>query len=108
MLISFTQGQAPERRLRQYDDYPEKLVEGLTVGESGIDHDDSIVTRLLAWVARASGRSKDKRYEMTRHDAAVLLEQLAGYPDCLYLAAGRPKKASAAKRTNRSGDRHGG
>jgi hypothetical protein len=50
------------------DDYPEKLVEGLTVGEGGIDRDDSIVTRLLAWVARASGRSKDTRYEMTRHD----------------------------------------
>jgi hypothetical protein len=55
------------------------LVKGFKVQEGGIDRDDSIVTRLLAWVARETGRSKDTRYEMTRHDAAVLLEQLAGW-----------------------------
>jgi hypothetical protein len=65
------------------DDYPASLVEGFTVPEGGIDRDDPIVTKLLAWVARESGRSKDARYEMTRHDAAVLLEQLAGWPDSL-------------------------
>jgi hypothetical protein len=54
----------------------------VTVGDDGIDRDGPIVTRLLVWVARESGRSKDARYEMTRHDAAVLLEQLAGWPDC--------------------------
>jgi hypothetical protein len=47
-------------------DYPESLVDGLTVGERGIDRDAPIVTRLLAWVARESDRSKDVRYEMTR------------------------------------------
>jgi hypothetical protein len=66
------------------DDYPASLVKGLKVQEGGIDRDDPIVTKLLAWVARESGRSKDARYDMTRHDAAVLLEQLAGYPDCLW------------------------
>jgi hypothetical protein len=61
------------------DDYPESLVKGLQVGEGGIERDDPIVTKLLAWVARESGRSKDVRYEMTRHDAAVLLELFAGW-----------------------------
>jgi len=75
------------------DDYPASLVEGLTVGEGGIDRDDSIVTKLLAWLARESGRSPDVRYEMPRHDAAVLLEQLAGYPDSLYGDEGRPDAA---------------
>jgi hypothetical protein len=68
------------------DDYSASLVKGFKVEEGGIDRDDPIVTRLLAWVARETGRSKDARYEMTRHDAAVLLEQLAGYPDSLYVA----------------------
>jgi hypothetical protein len=61
------------------DNYPASLLKGFNVQESGIDRDDSNVTRLLAWVARETGRSKDSRYEMTRHDAAVLLEQLAGW-----------------------------
>jgi hypothetical protein len=43
--------------------------------------------RLLAWVARESSRSKDVRYDITRRDAAVLLEQFAGFPDCLYARA---------------------
>jgi hypothetical protein len=77
------------------EDYPEKLVEGFRVGEGGIDRDDPIVTRLLAWVARASGRSKDVRDEMTRPDVAVLLEQFAGYPDCLYVSASRAKRKKA-------------
>ena len=62
-------------------DYPESLVLGLRVGEGGIDRDSSVVTRLLAWVARECGRSPDARYDMSRHDAAVLLELLAGWPD---------------------------
>src|SRR5262245_48561830 len=36
------------------------------------------------WSARESGRLPDVRYEMTRHDGAVLLEQLAGWPDCVW------------------------
>jgi hypothetical protein len=63
------------------EDYPKSLVEGLKVGEGEIDRDGSAVTRLLAWLARESGRSPNVRYEMSRHDAAVLLEQLAGWPD---------------------------
>src|SRR6516225_9228543 len=64
-------------------DYAASLGEELTIGENGIDREGSVVTKLLAWLARKSGRSTDVRYEMTRHDAAVLLEQLAGWPDCL-------------------------
>src|SRR5262245_46743935 len=60
------------------DEYPASLVEGFTVDEDGIDRDDPIVTKLLAWVARESGRSKEARYDMTRHDAAFLLEHMAG------------------------------
>jgi hypothetical protein len=62
-------------------DYPEALVQGMTIGEGGIERDSSVVTRLLAWVARESGRSPDTHYEMSRHDAAVLLEHVAGWPD---------------------------
>jgi hypothetical protein len=62
-------------------DYPESLVLGLRVEEGGIDRDSAVVTRLLAWVARESGRSPDVRYDMSQHDAAVLLEVLAGWPD---------------------------
>jgi hypothetical protein len=62
-------------------DYPESLVAGMAVGEGGIDRECQVVRRLLAWVARESGRSPDTHYEMSRHDAAVLLEQLAGWPD---------------------------
>jgi hypothetical protein len=61
-------------------DYPEAHVEGLTIGEDGIDRDGPAVTRLLAWVARKAGRSPDTRYAMSRHDAAVLLELVAGWP----------------------------
>jgi hypothetical protein len=61
-------------------DYPESLVEGLTIGEGGIDRDDAVVTRLLAWVARKAARSPDTRYTMSRHDAAVLLNLAAGWP----------------------------
>jgi hypothetical protein len=71
--------------------FPESLVDGFNVPEDGIDRDDPIVTRLLAWIARESGRSADVRYEMTRHDAAVLLEQFAGWPDALYVAKAPPE-----------------
>jgi hypothetical protein len=59
------------------DDYPASLLKGFTVPEDGIDL-DGIVTRFLAWLGRESGRSADVRYEMSRYDAAVLLEHFAG------------------------------
>jgi hypothetical protein len=62
-------------------DYPEALVQGMTIGEDGVDRDSVVVTRLLVWVVRESGRSPDTHFEMSRHDAAVLLEQFAGWPD---------------------------
>ena len=61
--------------------YPESLVQGLAIGEDGIDRDGRVVTRLLAWLARESGSCPEVRYEMSRHDAAVLLECLAGWPE---------------------------
>jgi hypothetical protein len=60
------------------DDYRSSLVHRFKIPEDGIDRDGPIVTKLLAWVARESGSSKEVQYEMTRHDAAVLLEQFAG------------------------------
>jgi hypothetical protein len=62
-------------------EYPESLVVGLKVGEGGIDRDGPAVTRLLAWLARENGQSPNVRYELSRHDAAALLELLAGWPD---------------------------
>jgi hypothetical protein len=61
------------------DDYALSLAKRLTVAEDGIDRDSRIVTRLLAWNAHASGLSSEVRYEMSRHDAAVLPQQLAGW-----------------------------
>jgi len=62
-------------------DYLEKLVKETPVGPDGYDGDDKIVTRLLAWVALQSGQSAEVRYEMSRHDAAVVLELSAGRTD---------------------------
>jgi hypothetical protein len=59
--------------------YPQKLVEGLEIGEGGIDPDSGVVMRLLAWLAGKSRDSTTRRYEMTRHDAAVLLNLVAGW-----------------------------
>jgi hypothetical protein len=78
------------------DDYPSSLVQGLKVPEDGIDRDCPIVTKLLAWVARESGRSKDVRYEMNRPDAAVFLKELAGLPDSHWAAEVRPDAADAS------------
>jgi hypothetical protein len=58
-------------------------VQGLEIGEGGIDRDSTIVTRLLAWGALQSGQSPDTRYEMSRHDAAVVLELAAGWDPLL-------------------------
>ena len=56
------------------------------VQEGGIDRDDPIVTKLLERSAQKNERSTLVPYEMPRHDAAVRLEQVAGYPDCIYVA----------------------
>jgi transcriptional regulator with XRE-family HTH domain len=58
-------------------DYAASLVQGFTVPADGIDVDDWIVSKLVAWVARENERSPDVRYEISRHVAAILLERLA-------------------------------
>jgi hypothetical protein len=60
--------------------YAESLVEGVNVPLDGIDRDGPLVDRLLRWLARKNRRLKRRSYEMTRHDAAVLLELYAGWP----------------------------
>jgi hypothetical protein len=59
-------------------DYLEKLVAESPPGSEGYDSGDKVVTRLLAWVAMRSGQSKEHRFEMTPHDAAVVLNMAAG------------------------------
>ena len=50
------------------------------VQEGGIDRDDPIVTKLLERSAQKNERSTLVPYEMPRHDAAVLLEQVGRLP----------------------------
>jgi hypothetical protein len=57
---------------------PATIIDGLTIPANGIDRDGPEVNRLLAWVALQSGQSPDTRYEMSRHDAAVVLDLAAG------------------------------
>jgi hypothetical protein len=54
-------------------------MQGKSIPDDGIDRDDKVVTKLLAWVAMQSGKSAEVRYEMSRHDAAVTLELAAGW-----------------------------
>jgi hypothetical protein len=58
-------------------DYAEQLVEGLVLGENGIDRYDPIVTKFIDWVAHVSDLSPETQYVLTRGDAAVILELLA-------------------------------
>ena len=58
-------------------DYAASLVSGLAVPEHGIDYDDWLVTKLVAWVELESRRSPNVTYEISRLVAAVLLEKLA-------------------------------
>ena len=64
-------------------DYLEKLVKESPVGPEGYDVDDKIVTRLLAWVSLQSGQSAEVRYEMSRYDAAVVLNLTADWEPLL-------------------------
>jgi hypothetical protein len=53
-------------------------VKGLTVPADGIDIDDFIVSKPIAWMELESGKSPELGYEMSRVVAAVFLERLAG------------------------------
>ncbi len=61
-------------------EYPESLVKGLQISEGGIDGDSGVVLRMLEWLAVKSRGSRTTHYEMSRHDAAVTLELVAGWP----------------------------
>jgi transcriptional regulator with XRE-family HTH domain len=60
--------------------YAASLVKGFNVPEDGIDIQDFVVSKLLAWVDLQSERSQDVRYEMSRVVAALLLERLVSPP----------------------------
>jgi hypothetical protein len=55
----------------------------LAIGERGIDPESGVVGLLRKWVA--AKRSSTRRYEISKHDAAVVLIMAAGWPDCLYI-----------------------
>jgi hypothetical protein len=59
-------------------DYAEKLVRGFEFGPIGFESNPCIVNRFLAWVAREGSRSPEFDYELSRRDAAVILQDLAG------------------------------
>jgi hypothetical protein len=61
-------------------DYAASVVKGFVVPSDGIDVDDWVVNKLLAWVELQSGKSPDVKYELSRLVAAVLLERLASRP----------------------------
>jgi len=61
-------------------DYAMALVKGFTVPAEGIDIDDFIVSKLLAWVELESEKSPEVGYEMSRVVAALFLEKLASPP----------------------------
>jgi hypothetical protein len=62
-------------------DFAESLVANLDVGPAGLFPNDPIVTRFLTWMASENSRSSDVSYEMSRPEAATLLEILATRPD---------------------------
>lgn len=88
-LLTGRPAEQPKRTIRLTADnfgdhlptrYAASLVKGFNVPEDGIDIDDIVVSKLLAWVELESGRSPDVRYEMSRLVAAVLLERLVSPP----------------------------
>jgi hypothetical protein len=58
-------------------DYAASLVQSYNVPADGIDPDDWIVSKLLAWVDLQNDQSDDVRCEMSRVTAAIFLERLA-------------------------------
>jgi hypothetical protein len=59
-------------------DYAAHLVKGFEFGTSVFESNPYIVNRFLAWVAREGSRSPEFDYELSRRDAAVILQELAG------------------------------
>jgi hypothetical protein len=61
-------------------DYHESFVAGMEIPDDGFDPESKVVTRLLAWIAMRSGESSEFQFEISRHDAAVVLNLAAGWP----------------------------
>jgi hypothetical protein len=55
------------------------LVDGLAIPADGIDRDGPEVAAFRAWVANQSAQSPDTEYVCGPHDAAVILEWVAGW-----------------------------
>jgi transcriptional regulator with XRE-family HTH domain len=86
VLLTGRPAEEPKRTIRLTADnfadhlsttYASSLVTGFTVPSDGIDIDDFVVSKLIAWVEMEGGKSLDVRYEMSRLVAAVFLERLA-------------------------------
>jgi hypothetical protein len=56
---------------------PHSLAKGLTIGADGIDRNGPEVDQLLAWVTEQSEKYQTKRFQISRHDAATVLERAA-------------------------------
>jgi hypothetical protein len=58
--------------------FPGSLVKGLTIGAEDFDRHGREVEQLLAWVAEKGEKDRSKRFEISREDAAAVLESGAG------------------------------
>jgi hypothetical protein len=57
--------------------FPDSLVKSLPRGADGIDRDGDEVNRLLTWVSEKGEQYQNKRFEISRDDAAAVLESRA-------------------------------
>jgi hypothetical protein len=62
-------------------DFAESLVADLEIRPGGLDPNDGLVTRFLAWLAWESSGAADVSYEMSRPAATSFLELVATQPD---------------------------
>ena len=58
---------------------PAALVEGMAIGDGGINPVGPEVDVFLQWVALQSATSPDTEYACTHHDAALILEWAGGW-----------------------------
>ena len=63
---------------------PEEILQGLVVGEGGIDRDGPLVDRLMAHVQALNDQLQDLEYVLSRDDAVRVLNLFAGWPECFW------------------------